>query len=524
MHRVELIIDIHHERDGAMELIDKVNDGGDFSVSMGVNIPYDQCSHCGNKAKKQSEYCDHLKYELGRTRPDGTRIYAINGGYDYSKNKKALNFFDISYVFRPADKTGYMLKKVAMDMNTMEHTQGSAEAYTKLAETQEKSAALRKMSEITKYFQGQATALKDSSDSQLKVINRNPELFDNVVSQMQVLSPEHLDKLSKYPMGEILSTLADIGIILTTPEFIQVVVKKKLGVTLPLDTMKQFAVDQAKVFEELADNPEMVDALEEDLTMLKESSINNEIKDIVEDIRESRDLSPEGFIKKAGTSFLRSAAGMRSGPSPWADGRGMLDVEVVTDPKDGRKYYASMEAIDHANTTKLTGNIAKTVGGGALLAALFMATKKSKGIVAPAVGMGTLALGAKMLYDKVKKDDGSGYMYTDDGELIPGATAMIEKRSSIEKTATPGFSLGTRAATTIAPMAGSHIGKKYYEDRLHTGTAGTFRTDAEKYMDNAGRIAYTHPVLTAGAGVVGGHIALNSGEAIAKAARKLLGK
>ena len=78
--------------------------------------------------------------------------------------------------------------------------------------------------------------------------------------------------------------------------------------------------------------------------------------------------------------------------------------------------------------------------------------------------------------------------------------------------------------TTATPMLGSYMGKKYYEDRLNTGTAGTYRTDAEKYMDNAGRIAYTHPVLTAGAGVVGGHLALNSGEAIAKAARKLLGK
>jgi len=516
MHRVELIIDIHHSQPGAMELVDKVHSGGTFSVSMGVNISHDQCSICGHKASKLKDYCDHLKYELGNTRPDGKRVYAINGGYDYKKNPKALNFFDISYVFRPADKTGYMLKKVATDLsgNDFECVTGSAEAYEKLAALQEKSAALRKMSEITKYFEGQAVNLKDSDNHQLKVINRNPAIFENVVSQMQELTPEHYEKLSKYPMGEILSSLSDLGIILTTPEFIRMVVYKKTGEHIPMDMLRQVCKDQSKIFEELAENPEIVSDLEEKMTMLHDHRPNDEIKNIVDDIKESRDLSTEGFAKKAAVSFMRSEldfydpANVFSGRNP----KGMHHTESIVDPQTGKTYVASMGAIDDARDIQRVKELSKIVGGAGLLGGTYAYLRSIKSGLAPAVGIGTLALGAKMLYDKFKKDQSKDFYVTESGMKIPRQTAMFEKKSSV----------GSRARTTatLGPGIGAFIGSKYYENRLRNGTAGTYRTELEKYMDNAGRIAYEHPILTTGAGMTAGHIGLNALEA----ARKLLGK
>lgn len=528
MHRVELIIDIHHEREGAQELVDKVHSGGSFSVSMGVNIPYDTCcvKGCGNQAAKMEDYCDHLKYELGRTRPDGTRVYAINGGYDYTKHPKALNFFDISYVFRPADKTGFMLKKVAMRFGSEEfgQTTGSAEAFNKMASIQEKSAALRKLSEITKYFEGHPVALKDSDNHHLKVINRNPAIFENVVSQMQELSPEHYEKLSKYPMGDILASLSDLGIVVTTPEFVQLMVQKKTGKILDLDTLRQCCKDQSKIFEELAESPEMVDELQEKMTMLKTGSYRDEIKEIVADIRESRDLSPAGFAKKASVNMLRSNLGWHERGNPFGDGLGVHHTESVTDPVTGKNYAASMGAIDEGRIFRNVEEIGKIVGGAALLGGAYHYLRSLKSPLAPALGIGSLALGAKVLYDNFKKD--KGHHTTDSGMKIPKNTALYEKQAFFGKkpTGTEAFAQkhgpAARTTATLAPGLAAFVGSKYYENRLNSGTAGTYRTDLEKNMDNLGRIAYEHPILTTAGGMAGGHLGLN----VLTSARKLLGK
>ena len=65
-------------------------------------IPFDECSICHKKSPKISDYCDHLKYQMGKILPDGKKVYAINGNYDYTKHEKPLNFFDISLRDKPA--------------------------------------------------------------------------------------------------------------------------------------------------------------------------------------------------------------------------------------------------------------------------------------------------------------------------------------------------------------------------------------------------------------------------------------
>ena len=528
MHRVELIIDIHHNQPGAMELVDKVHGKqGSFSVSMGVNIPYDTCAVCHNKASKQEDYCPHLKYELGKTRDDGTRVYAINGGYDYNKYPRALNFFDISYVFRPADKTGYMLKKVANDPENFEEVVGSAEAYNKLASLQEKSAQLKKMADITKYFEGVPFAKLDAENNpQLQVINRNPQIFENVISQMQELTPEHYEKLSKYPMGEILASLSDLGIILTTPEFIKMVVYKKSGKHLDLLTLKQACKDQSAIFEELAENPEMVNELLKNSSMFSENhQPKDDIKDIVSDIKESRDLSEEGFAKKATVSPLRSVVGWNDPANVYAgDTYGMHHIEHVTDPTTGKNYTASMAAIDEAKRQQATKNALKILGGAGLLAGTYayLRSQKSK-ILAPALGIGALALGAKMLYDKGRAESNTGNYTSASGMDLPRNTAFFTKESAdtgwlsrFANKAGP----GSRTIATFAPGAGSYVGHKYYENRLKSGKAGTYRTALEKHMDNLGRVAYEHPFLTAAGGMAAGHTTLNALSGLRKLFRR----
>jgi hypothetical protein len=135
-HRVELIVTVDHV--SGKDIIDKMDAGIYPSFSMGCKIPYDVCSICGNKAPNRKHYCEHLRYQLGQIHPETNRkVFAIN-----IKPK----FFDISYVLIPADKTAFMLKKVAS--STQRATISSAYVAEKKASY--KDAAIKKLSEMEK--------------------------------------------------------------------------------------------------------------------------------------------------------------------------------------------------------------------------------------------------------------------------------------------------------------------------------------------------------------------------------------
>ena len=67
-------------------------------------VAFDICSICGNKAKKSSDYCDHIRHHKKEVFPDGKQAYMIN---------ENPTFFDISIVRHRADRIAYVLDKVA---------------------------------------------------------------------------------------------------------------------------------------------------------------------------------------------------------------------------------------------------------------------------------------------------------------------------------------------------------------------------------------------------------------------------
>jgi hypothetical protein len=84
-------------------------------ISHNCSIEHDVCSGCGNKARTRAEYCDGgmckyggLKSNMGRCFDDGHVLHADNPHPD---------FFDISHVWRPADRIAYVtgLVKAAAD-------------------------------------------------------------------------------------------------------------------------------------------------------------------------------------------------------------------------------------------------------------------------------------------------------------------------------------------------------------------------------------------------------------------------
>lgn len=107
MHRVEIIV--RHDRErakkvGAEEVIKDIDEGRPRQLSMGCKTPFDWCSICGKVSRTTSDYCDHLKYQMGSTLPDGRAVCAIN---------PFPRFFDVSDVFVPAAKESGTLMKVA---------------------------------------------------------------------------------------------------------------------------------------------------------------------------------------------------------------------------------------------------------------------------------------------------------------------------------------------------------------------------------------------------------------------------
>jgi hypothetical protein len=116
MGRVELLVGLNNRK--CAKDIQKVEKGEDIAFSMGSAQDYDVCSHCKNKAETADKHCDHIKNHLGEVTEDGKKIYMKN------PNPK---FFDISIVWKPADRIAYMLKKVASG-------QARAETGSELAE------------------------------------------------------------------------------------------------------------------------------------------------------------------------------------------------------------------------------------------------------------------------------------------------------------------------------------------------------------------------------------------------------
>ncbi len=104
MERVELLIAV--DRRLAPEITDKIDTGQLTSWSMGMKIPGDVCSLCGNFAKNRSQYCNCLKSKPGAFDSNtGKKVYAIN--------QPPITFIDLSYVRVNADRTAFGMRKVA---------------------------------------------------------------------------------------------------------------------------------------------------------------------------------------------------------------------------------------------------------------------------------------------------------------------------------------------------------------------------------------------------------------------------
>jgi hypothetical protein len=180
-HRVELIVIVDNAK--APDIVEKIDSGIYPEWSMGCRVKYDVCSICGNRARTRGEYCEHLKYYMGRIHPaTGKMVYAIN--------PKPV-FFDISQVFIGADKVAKTLKKVA-----------SLGGYYKHAEIRKEIPA------------DEPPASVDNLEDDIETLKeQDKEIPRHVLNEMA----------SKHDLSSILSTLAAARIVPKPQEFQRIV-------------------------------------------------------------------------------------------------------------------------------------------------------------------------------------------------------------------------------------------------------------------------------------------------------------
>lgn len=200
MHRVELIVEA--DRELARDIEERIERGEFPSTSMACKTPFDECSICGNKARTRDEYCDHLRYELGRLYADGRRVMALNTG--------PLRFFDISIVLKPADVTSSILEKVASEEAEAYGAKSSIEAAEEVG-LLDKYAEHKKLSELIKEVPG-------------TVVNS----FDPTAKASDP-SEHSLDTLSAIPMEHVCASFAEAGIVPSLEYLAELAAKRKLG-------------------------------------------------------------------------------------------------------------------------------------------------------------------------------------------------------------------------------------------------------------------------------------------------------
>jgi len=198
MHRVELIIVIDHEK--APDVIERIENGEFPDVSMGCKVPYDICNYCGHVSRRVKDYCDDLRYRMNEIMPGGKKVYAIN---------TRPRFFDLSFVFRGADKTGKTLAKVASDNGA-----GIPN------ETRSIPSAI-----LAQEVYGEEKVAADPA-----VLSRIRDIGEQYISLLNIhevdIPNEVIDKLATYAVSETLSTLAGHGIVMKPREFFRMALKK----------------------------------------------------------------------------------------------------------------------------------------------------------------------------------------------------------------------------------------------------------------------------------------------------------
>lgn len=108
-------VEVIQEVDGTRfpKLAREIREGGLDSVSMGVEAGITKCSYCGNTATDEPEFCDHVRHHKGEYLTRKNQRTGHNEDVLVYENCYKLGFFELSYVFDPADETAVVSRVIS---------------------------------------------------------------------------------------------------------------------------------------------------------------------------------------------------------------------------------------------------------------------------------------------------------------------------------------------------------------------------------------------------------------------------
>ncbi len=411
-------------------------------------IKYDVCKNCGNRARTRAEYCDHLKYAMSRIDPDtGVQNTALNPSPD---------FFDSSWVKRPADRTGYMLKKVA-------HTPydirlGSYELSEIVNDLSRKAAEFGKAADIEKVIGGEPTTSVSNLDAD---DSRLVERYMKGSAKKD--KPDHSQQISimiSYKPSEALSSADDAGLPLGIKDLMQFFLGKvapELG-EIDKPTLKSASDHLGLIYSIFSQYPRFYNELVKEAGLETRAPANPEL---------TQKLAL--FDGVTGDYLRRKLL-----PEYLAPQRPNTDMLTWTDPNTGNQYQTNYGTVRKTNDPLIEQGLKQQaltsgalLGTGALLGGAAYAARNTR-IPKPLrygaglVGAGLGYLGAR---NATKPTPIAGpKVLTDQGETISGWTEMVPQNKLGEFSLTNFSYVMDRAAEAPSPVKAAHI--DHFMDQL----------------------------------------------------------
>jgi hypothetical protein len=307
MHRIELICALNAskeaaERNGGLladKEMEKLARGDDIGVSMACKIPFDVCSSCGNKARTRAEYCDSgmckaggLKHNLGRVLDNGHILHADNPN---------PTFFDISHVFRPADRIAYI--SGALQKAASAGILSGVELAEQLGVTA--PVGFDTVGNVADRVAAQLAALEKLAEAEARHAPGNV-LSARAWAQVALASAPAVQPAIDYStvdtvkLAEVLYALADAGVVLPPREFLALTVK-----TASPALVHEVVNGLDGVFTRLSSDPDVLAILEKN-AYYPASVASAKTRAWAEKVAMTHSVQPQAIEKRAYQSALRN--------------------------------------------------------------------------------------------------------------------------------------------------------------------------------------------------------------------------
>lgn len=404
MQRVELVLDFDESTD--KDLAKRLADGEFPAVSMGCKVPWDVCTICGHRAPTRKDYCEHARDKLRQVLADGRKVSVLN---------PRPKFFDISIVYRPADPTGFMFKKVAHEI----WTKSSAELGEEVVSRLEKEADVRKLSEIQKRLLGLVTSVKTPADAYSVIAKKNAKA-------RAPMTAKEAAQLATVPTSVLASSAASAGHALSAGEFARTHFKRA-GLDAPEWLLDRVVAVQPLLREAVAQDPDFLEKVS-NLLEFDRAHVDNSLREKVAAYSEHKLAGISDYLAFGATKTDGPLGAVPVGPAALyrAQAPARTDMLTITDPNTGHVYQTMRGAAQDAHNARSKHQLAGTT----LLTMLYSlglnkAVPKAPWLLkAPVAVGGAVATmrGVNNLFPSTRNPE---YL-TDQGVMVPGTTEFAK--------------------------------------------------------------------------------------------------